>query len=101
VFTFESESWSTIACPAVRISPQLATLDGKLYLAGGSMLGEGEPTPNASIEVYDPGYASWSTLLPEIPIEPRHLSMRVYRHALLLFSSQREDGSVQIALIVP
>jgi hypothetical protein len=101
VFTFESESWSVIPCPAVRISPQLVTLNGKLYLAGGSMLGQGEPIPNASIEVYDPGYASWSTLLPEIPIEPRHLSMRVYRHALVLFSSHREDGTAQIALVVP
>ena len=85
VYTFESESWSTFPCPAVRISPQLAALGGKLYLAGGSMLGEGEPVPNASIEVYDPGFASWSTLLPEIPIDPRHLSMRVYRHALRIF----------------
>jgi N-acetylneuraminic acid mutarotase len=101
VYTFESESWSTFPCPAVRISPQLAALDGKLYLAGGSMLGPEEPVPNASIEVYDPGFASWSTLLPEIPIEPRQLSMRVYRHALVLFSSQREDGTAQIALVVP
>ncbi len=101
VFTFESESWSTIACPAVRISPQLVTLDGKLYLAGGSMLGQGEPTPNASIEVYDPGFATWSTLVAEIPIEPRHLSVRAYRHALLLFSSHREDGTAQVALVVP
>ena len=69
VFDVQVAELATFACPAVRISPQLVALDGKLYLAGGSMLGAGEPTPNASIEVYDPGYGSWSTLVPEIPIE--------------------------------
>jgi len=99
VFDFQSTRWSTIACPAPRISPQLVALDGKLYLAGGSALGASEP--NASIEVYDPKAGSWSTLLRAIPIEPRHLSMRVYRHALLLFSSHRQDDTAQLALVVP
>ena len=34
-------------------------------------------------------------------IEPRKLSMRAYRHALLLFSSHRQDETAQLALVVP
>jgi N-acetylneuraminic acid mutarotase len=101
-FEFASSTWSTIPCPAARISAQLVALDGKLYLAGGSMPGQGqELVPSRSLEVFDPHDNAWHTLLDDIPLEPRHLAMVAYKHSLLLYSAQREDSSVAVALIVP
>ena len=101
-YDFASASWGTIACPASRISPQLVALDGKLYLAGGSTPGQGqELVPNRALEVFDPATNSWRTLLDNIPLEPRHLTMVAYKHSLLLYSAHREDQSVAVALIVP
>jgi N-acetylneuraminic acid mutarotase len=102
-FEFASSSWHDIACPSkTRISPQLVALDGKLYLAGGSSIGEGgQLLPNTSLEVFNPASNSWSTLLEPIPIEPRHLTMLRYRRALLLYSAHDEQGRVHVALITP
>jgi hypothetical protein len=101
VFEFTSSKWTTIACPAQRISPQLVALDDKLYLAGGSTPGTKDLVPNPRLEVFDPKSGTWSTLLEQIPIEPRHLSMVAYRHALLLYSAHRADQTVQVVMIVP
>jgi N-acetylneuraminic acid mutarotase len=101
VFDFTSSEWSTIPCPAQRISPQLVALDDKLYLAGGSTPGAQDLEPNPRLEAFDPKTGTWSTVLDSIPIEPRHLTMLAYRHALLLYSAHRPDQTVQVVLIVP
>jgi N-acetylneuraminic acid mutarotase len=101
VYDFKSSSWSTFPCPAQRISPSLVALDGKLYLAGGSTPGAKDLEPNPRLEVYDPGTNSWTTLMEQIPVEPRHLSVVAYRRALLLYSAHRPDQTVQVAMIVP
>ncbi|HEX5656271.1 MAG TPA: kelch repeat-containing protein [Polyangiales bacterium] len=102
VFEFATQKWSEISCPATRISPQLVALDGKLYLAGGSSAGPGgQLTPNASLEVFDPATNTWTTLLPTLPIEPRHLSMLPYAGGLLLYSAHDEQGRAHFALIKP
>jgi hypothetical protein len=102
-YDFATSAWSSAACPqAVRISPQLVALDGKLYLAGGSTLKSGtDLAPNPVLEVYDPRTNAWSTLLATIPLEPRHLTMQAYRHSLLLYSAHRADGTVQVSMVVP
>jgi N-acetylneuraminic acid mutarotase len=101
-FEIATSSWHDIACPsATRISPQLVALGGKLYLAGGSSANEGGLTPNAKLEVYDPATNSWSTLLEQIPIEPRHLTMLPYGDALLLYSAHDEQGRAHLAIIRP
>lgn len=102
VYDFASSSWSQINCPKVRISPQLVALDGKLYLAGGSSAGPGgELAPDRSVEVFDPQTNSWSTLIAELPIEARHLSMLPYADGLLLYSAHDEQGRVHVAIIRP
>lgn len=101
-FEFASSTWHDIACPkATRISPQLVALDGKLYLAGGSSAGEGGLAPNATLEVYDPKTNQWSTLLEQIPIEPRHLTVLPLAHGLVLYSAHDLQGRVHVAIIAP
>ena len=102
VFTFESASWSEIPCPKTRISPQLVAAGNKLYLAGGSSADQrGDLVPNRTLEVFDPQTNSWSTLLDDLPIEARHLTMLPYEDGLLLYSAHDEQGRVHIALIRP
>jgi N-acetylneuraminic acid mutarotase len=102
VLDLATQKWSEIPCPATRISPQLVALDGKLYLAGGSSAGPGgQLTPNPSLEVFDPATNTWSTLLPTLPIEPRHLTMLPYAGGLLLYSAHDEQGRAHFALIKP
>jgi N-acetylneuraminic acid mutarotase len=102
VFDFASSTWSEIPCPKSRISPQLVALSGKLYLAGGSSAGEGGAlTPNRSLEVFDPKTSSWTTLIEQLPVETRHLTMLRYRGSLLLYSAHDEQGRVSIAVVTP
>jgi Kelch motif len=101
VFEIAAARWSELPCPTLRISPQLLALDRRLYLVGGSSPGEGGLVPNKKLEVFDPAAGSWSTLIEELPIEPRHLSAVVYRHALVLYSAHQEDGSLRLLVVVP
>jgi hypothetical protein len=102
VFDFAAASWSSIGCPALRISGQLAALDGKLYLAGGSSPdASGALVSNRRLEVFDPASGSWSTLVEELPIEAHQLAMVSYRHALVLYSAQQRDQSLKLLLVVP
>jgi N-acetylneuraminic acid mutarotase len=102
-YDFASAAWSATACPrAVRISPQLVALDDKLYLAGGSTIkSASDLAPEPALEMYDAKSNTWSTMLDAIPLEPRHLTMQAYRHALLLYSAHRADQTVQIAMVIP
>jgi N-acetylneuraminic acid mutarotase len=102
VFDLKASGWSTIPCPTGRISPQLVALDGKLYLAGGSSAGaDGKLTPNRSVEVFDPKTQKWSTLLAELPVEARHLTMLPFAGGLLLYSAHDEQGRAHVAIVRP
>ncbi|MEM9066061.1 MAG: kelch repeat-containing protein [Planctomycetota bacterium] len=105
VFDFETGSFSTIPAPArPRLSPTLVELGGKLYLAGGS-----SPKPdgsgfeaNPSIEVFDPKAETWSTLVGEIPVTPRHLRVTTFRGRLLLVSTHEDRADlIHLVLIDP
>jgi len=103
VLELASKRWSHVACPkATRISGQLVALGGKLYLAGGSSVGEGQGlTPNRTLEVFDPKTNKWSTLVESLPIEPRHLTMLAYEKSLVLYSAHDQDGRVHVTLVTP
>lgn len=103
VFEFATSAWSSIPCPEkARISPQLVALAGKLYLAGGSSPSEkGGLAPNRSLEMFDPATGSWTTLIAELPIEARHLTMLPYAGGLLLYSAHDEQGRVHVAIVRP
>ncbi|MEM9190865.1 MAG: kelch repeat-containing protein [Myxococcota bacterium] len=95
VYDFSTGDWSEMPPPAkVRLSGELVALDGKLYLAGGSIR-EGESVvAEPSIEVFDPETNGWSTLVEELPLNPRHMRMMAYHHRLLLYSAHDADAEV-------
>ncbi|MEM1424032.1 MAG: kelch repeat-containing protein [Planctomycetota bacterium] len=101
VYDFASKTFSEITPPAKpRLSPSVVALGGKLYIAGGSSpKAEGGFEPNPSIEVYDPATGSWSTVMDEIPISPRHMRMLPDRGRLLLVSTHTDEAD-QIDLVL-
>lgn len=93
-----------MACPSShRLGGQLVPLGGKLYLVGGSANdAKGERAPTGQIEVYEPAADRWSTLATPVPLEPpAHLTAFAFREQLLVYSAQRSNGSVQVALLDP
>jgi N-acetylneuraminic acid mutarotase len=93
-FDFDSKEFMEMPAPSrPRLSAELVALDGRLYLAGGSSpKAEGSGLePNRSIECFDPATETWSMVMEEIPMKPRHMRMMPYRGRLLLFSSHVED----------
>jgi N-acetylneuraminic acid mutarotase len=103
VFEFEGGQWSTILAPAhPRLFSELAALGGKLYLCGGFIpSSEHHFEPAASIEVYDPATARWTTLLDELPVPVGHVHMFPIYNRLLLFavdSEKTDQGHMAIVL---
>ncbi|HWO13673.1 MAG TPA: kelch repeat-containing protein, partial [Polyangiaceae bacterium] len=91
-------------CPSrPRLSAELVALGGKLYLVGGSVAdADGKYQPSASIEVFDPKSLAWTLLAPPVPLDtPELLRAFAYQDQLLLYSAQRTDGRVQVALLDP
>jgi N-acetylneuraminic acid mutarotase len=94
-----------ITCPSEhRLGAELVAIGGKLYLVGGSVAaaanGERQPTPR--VEVYDPQSDRWAVLPAPIPLDTAdQLRAFNYKDQLLLYSAQRSDGNVQVALLDP
>ncbi|WP_428266204.1 hypothetical protein [Haliangium sp.] len=103
VYDFETGQWSRIPAPRrTRLSPQLVALNGKLYLAGGSSLGDdGELRPDPSVEVFDPERERWSVLIDELPLVTQHMRMLPYGHALLLYSAHSPEDEVHLLVVEP
>lgn len=104
VFTFETQSWSTIACPArQRIGAEMVPLGGKLYLAAGRAYGpDGELGPDSSIEVFDPNTGQWSLWLETLPLGDSHqMRMLPFGERLLVYTAQRPDAKVELLFIDP
>ncbi len=96
VFDFASRRWSTAKSPErTRISPEVAVLDGRIYVLGGTSLSaEGDFESNRSLEVYDPAADSWTTVLEEVPFETRHARLFVYQGELLVVSTHSAGAPV-------
>lgn len=104
VFDLKAGTWSTIPAPAQpRLFADLATLNGKLYLAGGfSKGGEegGHFQPNNSVEEFDPKTGKWTTVLEASPVANSRLLTLSNR--LLFFGVDPKDGGkAQFALVAP
>ncbi|MDQ3031006.1 MAG: hypothetical protein M3Y87_01200 [Myxococcota bacterium] len=100
-FDFEARTWAPIACPRrARLNPQLVAIGERLYLVGGTGAGEGGLAPERSVEVYDPATNSWSVLLEDIGIEPRHLRAFEHRGRLMLVSTHTEEPVLRLVLIM-
>lgn len=91
-----------MACPSrPRLSGDMVAIDGRLYLASGSVQVDGSIQPDRSIEAYDPSTDQWSTVIEEVPFDTRHTRMLPLRDRLLLVSTHNEDGRILLALIEP
>ncbi|HUE95126.1 MAG TPA: kelch repeat-containing protein, partial [Longimicrobiaceae bacterium] len=104
VFDFTAGTWETIPAPArPRISPELVSLGGRLYLAGGSSpKASGGFEPNTSLECYDRGTKQWSVVLDTLPLPTEHVRMLRLRDRLLLYSTHhREARALQIVIVEP
>lgn len=99
-FDFKTQEFVTIAQPSVpRLSAEVVTMGGKLYVAGGSSpIGEdGKLMSNPSIEMYDPATDSWTTVVDELPFEVKHMRMFAHGDRLLIYSGH-VDGQHQAML---
>lgn len=101
-FDFNTESFVEIPAPErPRLSAEIAVLDGRIYVAGGSSpTAAGSFEPNRTIEVFDPELNEWSTLIDELPILPTHMRMMPYRGQLLVFSTHVEDADMAHLLFI-
>lgn len=103
-FDLATRTSKEMACPSAhRLGGELIPLNGKLYLVGGSAKAEdGKRAPTASLEVYNPQSNAWSQLSATLPLDnPSQVRAFAYEDQLLLYSANREDGLVQVALLDP
>lgn len=99
-FDFAQRAFSKIACPSQpRLSGDLVPLDGKLYLAGGSVRGAEGLEERRTIQVYDPSTDRWSDLGVEVPFETRHMRALPFRGRLLLVSTYDREPILKMAFI--
>lgn len=104
VFDFDTNSWSTIPSPPhPRLFAELASLDGKLYMAGGFTRSENAHfEPAHSIECFDPATGKWSTLLEKSPIDSTGVTMLPVQGRLLLYAPDKKgDREARFAIVAP
>lgn len=101
-YDFAAGRWVEVARPrAPRLSPELVAVGGKLYLlSGASLSGEGDLSPCATVEVYDPATDSWSVLLERLPLSPVHMRALPWGERILCFSTQVEDAAAVRLLVI-
>jgi N-acetylneuraminic acid mutarotase len=100
----EAKQSRPFQCPSEnRLGAELVALGGKLYLVGGSVAaGEMERKHSPVIEAYDPAAGSWATLRSQVPLDTaEQLRAFAYKDQLLLYSAQKNDASVQVAILDP
>jgi N-acetylneuraminic acid mutarotase len=101
----EAKRSEPFACPSQhRLGAELVAIGGKLYLVGGSVAtGEGQQRkPTTLLESFDPTTGAWSALPAQMPLDSaEQLRAFNYNDQLLLYSAQRSDATVQVALLDP
>jgi len=102
-FSFDTKTFEDMPCPSKnRLSAELVSLGGRLYVAGGSVKGEdGKMHPERSVEVYDPKTETWSVLVKDVGFDPKHLRAMAYHHRLALVSTHQQKARVRVTLIDP
>ena len=103
VFDFDKNNWSTIASPQPRLFAELATLNGKLYLAGGFVKSEANHfEPAKSVECFDPATGKWSTLLEQSPVDATGVALLPIQGRLLMYAPDKQGTrQANFALIAP
>ncbi|HTV18008.1 MAG TPA: hypothetical protein VMG12_05040 [Polyangiaceae bacterium] len=100
----EAKQSKPFQCPTEnRLGAEMVALGGKLYLVGGSVAaGDKERKQTSVIESYDPARGTWTALPAAVPLDTtEQLRAFAYNDQLLLYSAQKNDASVQVALLDP
>lgn len=100
----EGKQTKPFSCPNEnRLGAEMVAIGGKLYLVGGSVAASDKERKHTTlIESYDPAAGTWSALPAPVPLDTtEQLRAFNYKDQLLLFSAQRADASVQVALLDP
>ncbi len=101
-FDFESGTWSEFPAPSKpRVSPEIVASDGRLFLCGGlSDDGSGDPTPDDTVEVYDPHSESWETLPTRVPVDlVRHARFFATDHGIAFLSTHLEGERIDVGFV--
>lgn len=103
VFDFATQSWSQIPAPSkTRIGAELVSVSGKLYLAGGRVLGAEHDAADKSVEVYDPQNGTWRQWIANLPLTDAHqMRLLPFGQRLLAYSAQRSDERLELLLLDP
>ncbi len=89
VYDFATGVWSELAAPMDWVSPQVATIGSRIYVAcGGTMQGQ-RFTADPSVRMFEPG-SGWRTVVAALPFAVRHVHMVPLRNRLLFYSANEE-----------
>lgn len=101
VFDFETRAWRELAAPEAWVSPQVATIGDRLYVAcGGTMRGM-KFTSDRSVWSYD-RTNGWLRVVGELPFAVRHVQMLSSRNQLLFYSANEPTRDrIVIRTLVP
>lgn len=95
VYDFATKTWTQQTTPSNWVSPQVAVLGDRIYVAcGGTMKGQ-RFTQDRSIQVFESA-SGWRTVIDELPFSTRHVHMLPHRNRLLFYSTndKRRDRIV-------
>jgi hypothetical protein len=91
VYDFATGEWSELNAPTAWVSPQIAAVGSKIYVAcGGTMQGQ-RFTQDRSLWSYGPDHG-WQKEHPELPFSVRHLRMLPMRNRLLFYATETDHG---------
>lgn len=83
------DSWASLPpLPIPRYAPSMQAIDGKLYLIGGTA---SHGNDELSIEVYDPGPASWSLIRNALPVEREASATAVFLDRIALVGGRDRE----------
>ena len=102
VYDIASGTWSQIPAPGKAfISPELAWLDGRLFLACGSTFSDADGfRPNTAVMAFDPQTAGWETVVDCVPQIARHSRLVVDGGRLLIVATvAAPDGGTALRVI--
>ena len=91
VYDFVAGTWSELPAPTAWVSPQVAAIGDRVYVAcGGTMKGQ-RFTQDRSLQAFEPG-VGWRTVVDELPFATRHVHMLPHRNRLLFYSANDPRG---------